>query len=382
MWEQSLISLSWVSAAMSAALAFAFWWVTHRMPKLTSLSKSLDEEPKISVIVPARNEQVDIGATVESILSQQQVHVEVIVVNDHSTDQTGEIVDALAASDARIKVIHNPPLPSGWLGKLNAMQRGLDAATSDYLVFCDADAIHQPTCFASAYDAMQQTEMDFLSLCPLWIFESFWENAILPHLMVAASIQFFPPSVNRQDAKQGAAAGAFIMTHRRVMDEVGGLSQIKSEMLDDIAFAYLVKRHGFTAQFRLAPTLLTVRLFKGNHDAFWGLTKNILGSVRQIMLAIPAMFLPVFVYWIPLMTLAIGIIQPSGPMIIAGAVPLAIQLFIVQLSTRISRLRWPKAIFFPAAVAPVFCCFISALWYRLVSGSIAWRGRLVSVSGR
>ena len=382
MWEQSLVGLSWVSAAMSAALAISFWWVIQRTPRLKALPKALNHEPRISVIVPARNEQVDIEASVRSILAQQHVQVEVIAVNDHSTDRTGAILDSIAKSDSRLQVIHNPPLPPGWLGKVNAMQQALDRATSEYLVFSDADTLHQPKCFASAYCAMRERQIEFLSLCPLWVFESFWENALLPHTMVAASIQFFSPSVNRQDSKQGAAAGAFIMSHRCVFDEIGGLSQIKSEMIDDVELGQLVKRSGFRAQFWLAPTLLTVRLFKSNHDAFWGLTKNILGSVKRISLAIPAMFLPVFVYWIPLVTLAVGINKQSVPMMIAGAIPYAIQVFILLLSTWICQIRWSKALFFPAAVAPVFCCFTSALWYRLVSGSIAWRGRVVSVTGR
>lgn len=380
MWEQSLIGLSCVSAAMSAALGIVFWWVTHCTPVLKAGVHPLDDEPNISVIIPARNEQDDIEVSLRSVLAQQQVRLEVIVVNDHSTDRTGEIVDSIAQSDERVKVIHNPPLPDGWLGKVNAMQRALDQATKEWLVFSDADVLHQPTCFASAWKAARDHQIDLLSLGPLWICESFWENALLPHCMVAGSIQFFPPSVNRKDSGRGAAAGAFIMTQRRVMEQLDGLAAIKTEMLDDIALGCLVKRHGFNGQFWLAPTLLSVRMFKDNHHAFWGLTKNILGSVKRISLAVPAMFLPVFVYWIPLVTLGIGIRNESGPMIVAGALPYAIQLFIVQLSTRICSIRWAKAIFFPAAVAPIFCCLASALWYRLFRGSIAWRGRVVSVS--
>ena len=92
-------------------------------------------------------------------------------------------------------------------------------------------------------------------------------------------------------------------------------------------------------------------MFKSNRDAFWGLTKNILGSVKRISLAFPAMLLPVFVYWIPIATLAIGLWNQSPSMIAAGGITYAIQLYIVWLSTRICRVRWSKAVFFPARIS-------------------------------
>ncbi|MDB4974630.1 MAG: glycosyl transferase, partial [Myxococcaceae bacterium] len=96
-------------------------------------------QPRLSVVIPARNEQADIEATVRSVLAQKGVQLEVIVINDHSTDRTGEILNRVASEDSRVRVLHDPPLKEGWLGKANAMRFGSSFATGDYIVFTDAD---------------------------------------------------------------------------------------------------------------------------------------------------------------------------------------------------------------------------------------------------
>ncbi len=99
---------------------------------------------RVSVIIPARNEAEDLAAALETVLRQEDVEIEVIVVNDHSTDATRSIADAMSRADARIRVIHDPPLLPGWLGKCNAMQHAAAEARGDMLLFTDADIYYQP----------------------------------------------------------------------------------------------------------------------------------------------------------------------------------------------------------------------------------------------
>ncbi len=135
---------------------------------------------KISVIIPARDEEDDIFDSLHSVLNQEEVNLEVIVIDDHSTDRTGKIIDQVADNYANIKVIHNPSLNPGWLGKCNAMNYGLSKATGQYIIFTDADVIRKPGCFISAITEFEKNRYDFLSLFPSPVIKPFWENVIIP----------------------------------------------------------------------------------------------------------------------------------------------------------------------------------------------------------
>jgi chlorobactene glucosyltransferase len=174
---------------------------------------------------------------------------------------------------------------------------------------------------------------------------------------------------------------AFHVSVRRIdrVSRTEPLCGIRAEFLDDVALARTVKRHGGDARFLFAPELLDVRIFKGNADAFWGLTKNIFGAVDHIVMAIPAMFLPIIVYWVPLASVLVGICKHDPALVLAGGSAYAIQAILLLTVRSKCTFRWAKAVFFPAAALPVLCCFTRALYHRVVSGSIVWRGRTVTV---
>ena len=115
---------------------------------------------KLSVVIPARNEEEDIDEALRSVLDQKGVELQVIVVNDNSTDRTGEIVRRLADKDARITIVENPPLEQGWLGKPNAMNHGVAAATEDLILFTDADVVHCPTSFATGISILRKERLE------------------------------------------------------------------------------------------------------------------------------------------------------------------------------------------------------------------------------
>ena len=380
LWEQGLVALSIASAGISVVLGTLCWRSINRLGSLI-IAKPQENQP-IDVIVPARNEERDLQSALRSILAQENVELRLFVINDHSNDRTGEIADSVAASDDRVHVIHNPPLNPGWFGKVNAMQHALSLSSAPIVLFADADVIHSPPCFASALAEMQRDNVDFLSLAPRFDFESFWENVLLPHAFVAGAVQFLFHDVNDNRTDNAAAAGAFMMTRREVLDQIGGLNDIKSEMIDDIELAKRVKREGFETRLMFAQEFVKVRLFKGNRDAFWGLTKNILGVINRVWMAVPMMILPVFFYWVPLATFVLGIARRDPLMMAAGFSAYLVQAVLVLLSGRICRLRLLKAMFFPLAVFPVAACIARALYHRWISGSVAWRGRVISAAGK
>ena len=382
MFDQMLILLSLIAAALSLALGVGFWHTVRRLGTLSASRGSRDEFRDIVVdaVLPARNEESDLEKAVLSILNQQSVQIRVIVVNDHSTDRTREIADSLARRDCRVTVIHDPRLIDGWLGKTNAMRHGLAESTAPYVVFADADVIHAPQCFVSALGELKNRQIDFLSLCPSFEFESFWENALLPHSFIAGTLQFAMQRINDDVSPNAAAAGAFMITRREVLQRVSGLERIKSEVLDDVALATLIKHSGFRTRMTFAPDLVRVRLFKGNRDAFWGLTKNILAALDHVWMAVPAMFLPVFVYWIPIATAALGVMRQNAMMIAAGLSAYVVQAGLLLILVRLCRFRLAKALCFPLAAIPVMCCIAKALYYRCAREAVAWRGRVLPLA--
>ncbi len=217
---------------------------------------------KVTVIVPARNEEQDLAAALESILRQTEVTLEVLVVDDHSTVRTGVIADAAARADPRVQVIHHPPLPPGWLGKSNAMHQAVARASGEYLLFTDADILYQPACLAIALAEMEQHQLDFLSLFPLLRCGSLWENVLTPGFAWGIMVHFARPGLRDGTGPGAYAAGAFMLVRRGAFQAIGGFEAIKADMCDDIALARQLKKHGYHIGFRAARHLLQVRLFK------------------------------------------------------------------------------------------------------------------------
>lgn len=331
--------------------------------------------------MPARNEEQDIASSLHSILNQKNVDLEVIVVNDHSNDRTGEIVDDIARSDSRLKVLHNPPLTKGWLGKCNAMQYGTDEASGDYLLFTDADILHEPGCFANVISVMQKEGYDFISLFPLFENHLFWENINIPIYFFGIAKLLAIQGLENPDSKNAVASGALMLINATVFRDIGGFQDVKGEMLDDVGLARLLKSQGYRVGYRLAPECLRVRLFKTNLDAFWGTTKNILVAVEQhVWLAIPLMILGFMQNWMPLLAVILGVLNTNPLLLLVGVTTYGFQYLSFFSVRRLVRFRPLKLLFFPLVAIVAACCILRALVSH-TKGSIIWRGREIKVKG-
>lgn len=377
MWQQALVILSLTATAMSLGVLALAISAARRVGEAEEHQGTTLAAGVISVVVPARNEESDVERGLLSILAQENVDLRVIAVNDHSTDRTGAILESLAAADHRLTVIHDPPLEPGWFGKCNAMEHGAALATGEYLALCDADVVHSRRSLASALAELQRDDLDFISYIPRLVCESFWENVSLAPFGLASLALLGGARVNDPASNDAVAAGALILMRRRVLRDVGGFVAVKNQMLDDVALARTVKSRGYRVRLRLAPRLLEVRMFKGNRQAFWGPTKNILAFLGHPWLALPALMLPVLVYWVPLAALAAGSWHRNPLLLAAGGSTYLVHILMILHARKISRLRWTRAAFFPLLVLPLVCCGLRALYYRFAKGSVQWRGRTI-----
>ena len=375
----TLIVICGIVTLYAAVMALLGVLAQQRLRWLTPDAAPIPTAETLSVVMPARNEAVDLAAALHSILAQEGVHLEVTVVNDHSTDRTGAIADAIARTDPRVRVIHDPPLPPGWLGKSNAMQQGAAGATGDYLLFADADVLHAPTCFATALRAMRESACDFFSLLPRLENRTVWEHANIPLYVFGIVKLLAIPGLEDPASPNAVASGALMLVKARVFRAVGGFREVKGEMLDDVGFARLLKARRYRVGFRLAPECARVRLFKTNREAFWGTTKNILVAVEgRRWLAIPLVLLGFVQLWTPLLALALGVANADGELLLAGLATYGLQYLGFFAVRRLVRFRPGPLLCFPLAAIVAACCMTRALYYS-TRGAIFWRGREIRV---
>jgi chlorobactene glucosyltransferase len=368
-----IVTLYWLTITLRCIFA------QHRIHWLSPSSVPVHDEIKISVIIPARNEEQDIASSLRSVLNQEGVDLDVIVVNDHSTDLTGDIVDGIVRADTRVRVFHNPPLRPGWLGKCNAMQQGAAEATGDYFLFTDADILHKPGCFATVVNVMQTNAYDFISLLPRFENHSFWENVNTPIYFFAVAKLLATPGLESPDSLNAVASGALMLIKTQVFRDLGGFEGVKDQMADDIGLARLLKARHYRVGYRLAPECLQVRLFKSNRDAFWGTTKNILLAVEgRLWLAFPLIILGIVQNWMPLLSFAIGVIFGNGFLLLAGIVAYGIQYLSFFSVRRLVQFHSCKLLFFPLSAIVATCCIVRALFYN-AKGALYWRGREIRV---
>src|ERR1700756_5110907 len=228
-------------------------------------------KPEVSVIIPARNEEASLGACLESLVSQAGVEFEIIVVNDHSTDRTGEI----AASFPGVRVIEAGALPQGWTGKNNAVTCGAREARGQWLLFTDADTVHLPGSLARALAEAKEQKAEMLSYSPEQIAVTFWEMAILPVVFAELARQYPPAKVSDPASPIAAANGQFLLIRRETYDAVGGHAAVAGDILEDVALARRVKASGRKIRFRYAADAVRTRMYRNFAQLREGWTKNL-----------------------------------------------------------------------------------------------------------
>ncbi|MGA1981661.1 MAG: glycosyltransferase family 2 protein [Acidobacteriaceae bacterium] len=241
-------------------------------------------ELRLSVIIPARNEAALLGACLGSLLTQSErgfalgAEWELIVVDDDSSDGTREIALAAAAGREGVAVISAPPLDlsdrGGFTGKTNACWAGAQVARGAWLLFTDADTVHQPGNLSRAIHEAEKYKAALLSYSPRQIVTGFWQRAVMPLVFSELASVYPPRQVSSSASPLAAANGQFLLVERDAYFSVGGHRVIGREILEDVALAQAIKRrHGI--RFRYAPDALSTRMYRTLPDMVEGWTKNL-----------------------------------------------------------------------------------------------------------
>jgi glycosyltransferase involved in cell wall biosynthesis len=231
------------------------------------------QRPTVSVIIPARNEEVCLADCLQSLVAQSGVAFEIFVVDDHSTDRTHEIAKSFPR--AQVRVIEAGPLPAGWTGKNNAVATGARQARGEWLLFTDADTVHLPGSLARAVAEAQEHNVELLSYSPEQIAVTFWEMATLPVVFAELARQYPPSIVSDPISPIAAANGQFILILREAYEAVGGHAAVAGDILEDVALARAVKRSARKIRFRYAPDAVRTRMYRNYRQLRDGWTKNL-----------------------------------------------------------------------------------------------------------
>jgi Glycosyltransferases, probably involved in cell wall biogenesis len=238
------------------------------------------DTPRISIIVPARNEEQNIRRCVTSLLNQDYTNYEVIVVDDGSTDRTASILDELIASHPQGKHLFvlrlKDQLPAGWAGKPHAIHTGVQEASGNWLLLTDADTWHAPEALRSALTQAQHEHADMFSVATQQELPTFWDKVMMPMAFMGIFMLYPPRQVNDPESPIALANGQFILIKRSVYDTIGGYArpELKATLLDDRDLAYTVKHAGYRLHFVDGRQLASVHMYPRLSDAWKGWRKN------------------------------------------------------------------------------------------------------------
>jgi glycosyltransferase involved in cell wall biosynthesis len=225
----------------------------------------------VSVIVPARNEEVSLGACLESLAAQSGVTSEIIVMDDGSIDATRKIAESFTG----VQVMTPGPLPFGWTGKNNAVFAGAQHARGEWLLFTDADTVHHPGSLDGALAEAKRHGASLLSYSPEQEVHGFWEKAIMPVIFAELAATHSPGDVSDPSSAAAAANGQYILISRQAYDAVGGHAAVATSLLEDVELARAVKCSGRRIVFRYARDAVRTRMYRSFAQLREGWTKNL-----------------------------------------------------------------------------------------------------------
>jgi glycosyltransferase involved in cell wall biosynthesis len=334
------------------------------------------EGPHLTVIVPACNEEDSIQTTLRSLLASTGLRLQIIAVDDRSTDRTGERMDEVAAEAAAtggphdLRVIRVSELPAGWLGKPHAMALAASNAAAPWLLFTDGDVVFHPQALDLALREALALNADHLLLVPTVILKTTGERAMLAAMQVLAQWMIRLWKVADPRARDFLGVGGFNLVRREVYTQVGGFAALRMEVLDDLRFGWRVKRAGYAQRVVLGPGLVRIRWIDGALSVVHLVEKNGFAVYRyRVGLLVLACFgLVVQAVW-PFAAVASG-----GWALAAGLLTYAAIAMVYAADRRVTQVSpWLVVLFAPASIIVAFA-FLRSTVLALKRNGVDWRG--------
>ena len=347
------------------------------LPEKDSAGSSL-ELPKLSVVIPARNEERKLEGALRTVLGQDYPHLEAILVNDRSTDGTGRTMEHLTAGRGDATVIQVEELPKGWLGKNNAIHVGTERASGDWLLFTDGDIHFHPAAFRRAIAYAEERSLDHLTLVPELKLSGYWLRGVVAFFYTAFLVHRGYYKANIPSSEMGVGIGAFNLIRREAYDEAGGYKALAQRPDDDLALGGRVKKLGLRQELALGHGLLEVEWYASLGEFFCGVEKN---SFAALGYSVPKVVF--YAAEIPALTAwpfaAAFLASGATAALYAGSVAAQVATFAV--CNRFLRGRvFLLALGYPACALLFSYALLRSALLALARGGIYWRGTFYPLS--
>jgi len=346
--------------------------------RLENISPMQDQQPPmLSIIIPGRNEERGIEGALRSVLRQDYPNFEVLVINDRSTDATGEILARMANESERLRVIHVRELPPGWLGKNHALHLGAAHASGTLLLFTDADVVMHPSVLRRAAGYMLERKLDHLAIAP---------RAIMPGTLLSAFTLAFthyfalyakPWKASDPKSRRHIGLGAFNMVRAAVYRAIGGHKLIAMRPDDDMKLGKLIKKNGYRQEIVFGASMITVEWYTSLRELIAGLMKNMFSGLDYSVTAVIAvstaqLLLDVWPFVAVLVTR--GVIQ-----LLNGLIVLTICAVLWPNARSLRLSRW-LCLAFPLTTVLFVYILLKSTWITFANDGIEWGGTHYSLA--
>ncbi len=355
-------------------------------PYLDKFENTSKTKPKVSIILPARNEEEFIGKCLDSLVKQDYENYEIIVIDDSSEDKTGKIISEYAKKYSKIIPVSARPKPDGWMGKNWACMEGYSKATGELLLFTDADTKHAKNVITLAVSHLNSFELDALSAIPKMLTFDFWTNITLPMISTFLHTRFSALNVNNPAKKTGYFFGSFFILKKTTYQEVGMHEGVKQEIIEDGSLGKKVKEAGYKMKMVRAEHLV---------DAVWARDKGTLwNALKRLMvplylqsgkIAIGIFFTILFLLFVPFPILAISTslaVETAAAKVLCITSAIASVLIYIGAIIEVKiglKLKLAYAIFAPLGSLVVVLGFLNGLVQAKRTSAVTWRGRSYSM---
>ncbi|WP_131782480.1 glycosyltransferase [Legionella gresilensis] len=332
--------------------------------------------PKVSIIVPFHNEQLNLKGTIMSLCSLDYANYEIIAVDDRSTDSSYKIVSQIANKNPCLKLIKIETLPFNWLGKPHALHQGLKHATGDYIVFTDADVNFKPSTLNKAIDYMLAEKLGHLTLSPKIKVTHFSMKLFMPFLLSIMFLSMMPWRIKITNSKTAIGIGAFNCVSREALNLIGGVKSLALNPIDDLGLARRVKQYLIKQGIADSEFLLTLSWYETIKACKIGLEKNIFAFLDfSLIKSVMALLGLVIFIFLPLFSLTIF----NSLTYLLSSISIISMVLAVMLSCH--HLNLPKiyALSYPLAALITLYIVIRSVSLCILRQGIYWGGKFFSL---
>jgi hypothetical protein len=333
--------------------------------------------PSVSILIPARDEAAHIGRALEAVLQSRDIIMEVIVLDDHSTDATAQIVRDISQRDSRVRLAKASELPTGWCGKQHACWELAQLAAHDVLIFMDADVEPTPDAFASLAAELTGGPAGLVSMFPRQITISLSEQLVIP-LMHLVLLGFLPIWQMRRSSKPSLAAGCGQIFAARKGDyfTAGGHSAIASSRHDGITLPRAFRKHGIMTDIFDGTRLASCRMYSSSGQLIRGLAKNATEGLASPQLILPATMMLFGGQVLPVILWISSLISGDSAASLWAGIATLMTIAVRLIAAAKFDQSIPGALLNPVGIIYLLAIEWYAFWCHLTGKSIAWRGRI------